>query len=77
MLWRITSASTSFAPKRFDGTEAPEDWTISDLYTHAVTNLPIYDYDDDDDDWGYDNDWGYDDDWDDWSWDESWYFDEE
>ncbi len=52
--------ATSFTPNRFGGEEAPSDWTINDLYTDAVSRLPIFDYGDDDD-WGYEDDWDDDD----------------
>ena len=69
-------AGYDFLPKRYDGMQAPKDWTINDLYTNAVTNLPTQIYDDDDD-WNYDDDWDDDQNYDGDDWDEDWYFDED
>ncbi|MBR3630233.1 MAG: hypothetical protein IKN55_07170 [Oscillospiraceae bacterium] len=46
-------------PNRLEGILAPEDWTINDLYTDAVTNLPVYDFGSSDD-WDYDDEQEYD-----------------
>ncbi|MBP0973151.1 MAG: hypothetical protein J5851_04520 [Oscillospiraceae bacterium] len=61
--------SSTMEPKRYTGNYADEDCTLNDLYVDAVTNLPIYDYQYEDD-WDDDNDgWNYDYD------DDGWYYD--
>ena len=64
-------AASSMEVRRYSGTYDDEDCTLNDLYVDAVTNLPIYDYQYDDEyDWDDDNDgWNYDYD------DDGWYYD--
>ena len=63
--------SSTMELRRYTGNYADEDCTLNDLYVDAVTNLPIYDYQyEDEDDWDDDNDgWNYDYD------DDGWYYD--
>ncbi|MCR4645847.1 MAG: hypothetical protein K5695_10650 [Oscillospiraceae bacterium] len=63
--------SSSMEPKCYSGGYADEDSTLNDLYNEAVTDLPIYDYQYEEDDWDNDDDWDYDYD------EDGWYYDDD